>query len=75
LKEEEAMANPGNTGHKGYKMSLVTSIEAQDGKVIVRLACGHNEVDDPYEGYTTEAWAQRLQGYCSDLPLSDILWT
>lgn len=55
------MANPGNAGHKGYKLALVTSIEAKEGNVIVHLACGHDDIGKPYEGYTVEAWAKRLQ--------------
>lgn len=53
--------NPGNTGHRGYKMSKVTAIEAQDGQIVMTLACGHTNRFYPYGGYTAEAWAQRLQ--------------
>ena len=39
-----------------FIMSLVTSIEAQEAKVMTHLACGHDEEGDPYEGSTAEAW-------------------
>ncbi len=56
--------NPGNTGHRGYKMSRVTNIEPKHGKVVLFLECGHIYTIDPYPGETAEAWAEHIQqGY------------
>ncbi len=53
--------NPGNTGHRGYKMSTITAIGTQENKIIISLACGHTNEIDPYPGETAEAWAAHLQ--------------
>lgn len=58
------MTNYGNTGHRGYKMSRIVSIEPKDGKVHVILECGHTADWDPGYGHTAETWAKRVQeGY------------
>ena len=55
------MSNPGNRGHRGYKMSKVMKIEPKDGKVVLSLECGHEYMIDPYPGETAEAWAEHIQ--------------
>jgi hypothetical protein len=52
--------NPGNTGHTGYKMPLVTAIEASGEGVLIRLACGHDYILHP-EREKPEQYAQRMQ--------------
>jgi hypothetical protein len=53
--------NPGNTGHRGYKMSKVTAIEAVNGHIAITLECGHINWCYPYSGYTAQEWVGRLQ--------------
>lgn len=55
------MANPGNTGHKGYKMAKVTAITPQGEVVLLSLSCGHTKRVYPFSGYTPEQYAQHLQ--------------
>ena len=55
------MSNPGNSGHRGYRMSKIMKIEPSNGKVAVSLECGHIYIIDPYPGETAEAWAAHLQ--------------
>jgi hypothetical protein len=60
----DIMANFGNSGHRGYKMSVITSIAPQDGKVAVSLECGHVQLWEPYHDTTAEEWAAHIQqGY------------
>lgn len=53
--------NPGNTGHRGYKMSKVVAINSDDTHVLVTLACGHVMRWHPYGGRTPEQYAQEIQ--------------
>lgn len=53
--------NPGNSGHRGYKMSKVTSIEPQGEIVAISLACGHIRRCYPYGGMTAEEYARHIQ--------------
>lgn len=56
--------NPGNTGHRGYKMSIVTDISAEGERVKCTLSCGHIQYWQPGYGHTAESWAKRIQeGY------------
>lgn len=58
------MSNPGNAGHRGYKMSKVIGIEPQGDVVIVSLECGHAQKWEPYPDTTAEEWAAHIQqGY------------
>lgn len=53
--------NPGNTGHRGYKMSIVTSITTEGDQVKATLACGHVQYWQPGHGHTAESWAAYIQ--------------
>ena len=55
------MSNPGNSGHRGYKMSKVTAIGTKGNQVAITLDCGHLYIFDPYHGYTAEEWAAHIQ--------------
>lgn len=56
--------NPGNLGHRGYRMSRVMKIGAKDGKVVLSLECGHTYEIEPGYGHTAEEWAEHIQqGY------------
>lgn len=53
--------NPGNTGHRGYKMSKIIAIEPQKETVLITLECGHSHPIYPYHNCTPEEYAQDLQ--------------
>lgn len=53
--------NPGNLGHKGYKMSVVTKIDSDETHVLLYLACGHIQQQTPYPGTIPEEWARHIQ--------------
>lgn len=53
--------NRGNTGYRGYKMSLVQAITTDATHVLVRLACGHIHRVRPYPGITPAEWAAEMQ--------------
>ena len=43
------MPNPGNTGHRGYKMSKIVDFYAQGKEVVTILECGHTTSHVPYQ--------------------------
>lgn len=45
--------NPGNTGHR-YTMPHILSVEAQDGRVLVHIDCGHDYTIQPDEYWPLE---------------------
>jgi hypothetical protein len=55
------MANPGNTGHGGYKMQKIVEVNAKETYVEVVLACGHVDIWYPYGDRTPEEYARHIQ--------------
>jgi hypothetical protein len=59
------MANRGNAGHRGYKMSKVASITPAGDHIEVMLECTHryhwNWKPDKYDTRTPEQYAQDIQ--------------
>lgn len=64
------MANRGNTGHRGYKMSTVTAVRAQDNTVIVSLECDHTQTWTPWShGETAEEWVAEILAGTSNVTI------
>lgn len=55
------MKNRGNTGHRGYKMSKVSSIGSNETHVLVTLQCGHEQQWEPSYKETPEHAMRVLQ--------------
>lgn len=54
------MANRGNTGHRGYKMSKVVGVSHDDTRVLLTLECGHVQRWTPGYNETPEYAAKDI---------------